>query len=807
MKDRSNPRVAAALRRTRASLLVAGLTALSSLGIAASPASGTFASNSSPLYWYGTAIGTGSADGETTAVDGINGDTFTLTVLGTPADWVGKSIKVTLSWTNPINDYDLYIHQGSNSGTLISSSGNGAPDTTEVAAISPADTGVGVYTVHIVYFTNTPGLDQPLAEAQILTDRRASYLKGGIGFSANSHNTSPGSNAVTEPANRTDKYGNHYTSGIHGFPAGCDLWYYDLRPGSSTFDPNMRNPQYRGMPDAFTNNRQDVEAGGDGGGDVDLAVSPDGGATNTPKVAFVSLIAANISSSTSNDLGKTWQQNQAGNGTGGPVGDDRQWIEYYGPSTVYLLYRTANPAIGQLQKSTDGGLTFGPAVEVGQIGQVGGITVDQTDGTVYCAGSSGVVAVGRPDPITGNITSFTTHAAAADANGVAHDFFTIKCAKDETVYCCYSNDHNIYVVYSKDHGVTWSNPLRISDGPDTVTSVFPWIACGDQPGSIGVVWYGTSDPVNDDNANWNVFYADCKNVTTNCPVIRQVIASDHVVHCGNISEFGLQLPGQPAANRNLGDYFQVSFDPSGAAVIGYCDDHNDFAGNCYSTRQITGMSINGPRLKKQSEGSALPPAPSSPSPDGAQVVDARDDVTDALLGVIPQDDPIDILSIKYSNETSSNGDKVIVAKMTVSTLQNLQPNTGWRMNFAVNAPNSTINGTNLYTNGLSDRGDMFYVRAVYGNGSYTYTFGTAVRNHDGSITNTDQGTADWGLVDPATNSITVKVSASKLNPFVTHGPPIGAGTIMTGLRGFSYTTVNSNARNDITPGGTQYTIQ
>jgi len=806
MKESNQPRVRI-VPAARFCIFVVALLVLSAVSLATSPSMASISPSSAPVYAQGNVVGTGGGNLglESTAVDGVNADSLTLTVTGLPADWVGKSIKITMSWTNPLNDYDMYVHQGTVSGAVVSSSGNGPPDTTEVAAISPADSGTGVYVIHVMYCTTTPGLDQPVLCASVVNNRQAVYLKGGITFSPNWRNTAPGADDDTEPSGRTDILGNHYTGGIHGFPAGCDLWFYDLNPSSATYDPNMRNPQYRGMPDAFTQNRQDVEAGGDGGGDLDLATSPVGSVSNPPTLAEVSLIAANISSAKSTDRGQTFSQNPAGNGTGGPVGDDRQWIEFYGANTVYLLYRTLNPAIAQVQKSADGGLTFGPAVEAGQIGQVGGIAVDQTDGTVYCAGSSGVVAVGRPDPITGNITGFTTHAAAADANGVAHDFFTIKCAPDETVYCCYSNEHSIWVVYSKDHGNTWSAPLRVSDGPDTQTSVFPWMACSSQPGAIGVVWYGTTDTANDNNADWNVFYAECTNVTTNSPVIRQVKASDHIVHAGTISEFGLQLTG--GSNRNLGDFFQISFDPLGAAVISYDDDHNDFRGNAMSTRQITGGSINGGKLKKVKEGDALPLAQSSPSSDGAQVVDARDDVTDALLGVIPQDDPIDIIKIKYSNETSSTGDKIIVAQMTVSTLQNLQPNTGWRMSFTANAPNSTVNGTNMYTNGISDRGDQFYVRAVYGNGSYTYYYGTSVRNQDGSLTYTNQGAADYGLVDPATNTITVKVAASKLNPFVTQGPPIGAGTVLTGLRGFSYTSVNSNARNDTTPGGTQFTIQ
>ena len=50
---------------------------------------------------------------------------------------------------------------------------------------------------------------------------------------------------------------------------------------------------------------------------------------------------------------------------------------------------------------------------------------------------------------------------------------------------------------------------------------------------------------------------------------RQVVASDHYIHGSNISEGGTL----GNANRNLIDYFQISFDPTGAAIIDYADDH------------------------------------------------------------------------------------------------------------------------------------------------------------------------------------------------------------------------------------------
>ena len=123
---------------------------------AAAPPSGTIGPSDPPVAWDGPPTGGASAD-ESTCMEGVNCDTFTLNVSGTPVDWAGKIVAVRIAWTVQANDYDLYIHQGSNSGPTVGSSAGGAPDTDEQAAIDPAATGTGVYTVHVVFFTVGPG--------------------------------------------------------------------------------------------------------------------------------------------------------------------------------------------------------------------------------------------------------------------------------------------------------------------------------------------------------------------------------------------------------------------------------------------------------------------------------------------------------------------------------------------------------------------------------------------------------------------------------------------------------------------------
>lgn len=648
----------------------------------------------------------------------------------------------------------------------------------------------------------------------------ATYTKGGIGFSPNFTTRAPAIGQDVEPSIRTDVLGNTYVSSIRGVPAGSDLWYFDLRPtipdlvtGAPTpnalYDPFMRNPQYRGQPDAIRGG-QEITFGGDGGGDSAIAVgfgSPGGG--QPPTLAYASLVAGNISTQRSTNLGETFIANPLGNLTGGLAGDDRQWLEFFGTTTVYMVYRTLDPALAQVQQSIDGGLTWGPSVPIGFIGQVGGISVDQNDGTVYVSGSSGAVAVGIPAAPGLLPDTYTIHQVASGS--VAHIFFTVKAAPDGTVYVCYSNESSILIQYSKDHGNTWSSPIRVSDGPDTLVAVLPWMEAGPISGTIGVVWYGTNQSSNTDADDWKVFYALGTNVTSSTPTFQQVVASDHIIHAGNISESGLVVTGT-SPNRNLADFFQVSFDPVGAAVIAYCDDHNDFAGQTYVTRQVSGPGVNGQTVPAPVEGAGLP----APNPNGAiQVRDASDDVRNGgnpELGgtiVVSTNDPLDITGIQYLTGSAPNGDMQLVARMIVSDLSTIPPGSSWRMNFTANAPNSVIAPSGDWDWGISDRGDQFYLRADTDNtGNPSFVYGTATRNFSGGIVYTDQGAADSGAINSGSNTIEVRISASKLNALLSGAghPLICGGSVIAGLRGQAFTPlpeVGSPTRIDTARGGTQ----
>src|SRR5437870_12920693 len=143
--------------------------------------------------------------------------------------------------------------------------------------------------------------------------------------------------------------------------------------------------------------------------------------------------------------------------------------------------------------------------------------------------------------------------------------------------------------------------------------------------------------------------------------------------------------------------------------------------------------------------------------------------------------------------------------MKVSNLSVVPPASNWRMSFAANAPFAGLSPTGDYSFALSDRGDQFFVQANTDNiAAPTFTFGTAVRNSDGSLSNTSRGNADCGAFDTTNNTITMKISVAKLNAFAARGA-ITNGTVLAGLRGAAFTS-QANGKRDITRGGTEFVV-
>ncbi len=145
----------------------------------ATPSAGTLNPGGPTVSWAGTAAGGGSLD-ESTCVEGVNCDTFTLTLSGTPTDWTGLKARIVISSPDPTGatDYDLYVHKGDNSGPVVPggiSANSGTPP--EVVDLDPSDPaiGTGQFSVHVVYFSATAAF-QYSGSASAISSSSASAL-------------------------------------------------------------------------------------------------------------------------------------------------------------------------------------------------------------------------------------------------------------------------------------------------------------------------------------------------------------------------------------------------------------------------------------------------------------------------------------------------------------------------------------------------------------------------------------------------------------------------------------------------------
>src|SRR4030095_2592778 len=94
-------------------------------------------------------------------------------------------------------------------------------------------------------------------------------------------------------------------------------------------------------------------------------------------------------------------------------------------------------------------------------------------------------------------------------------------------------------------------------------------------------------------------------------------------------------------------------------------------------------------------------------------------------------------------------------------------------------------------------------------GNQSFVYGTAARRPfvaggGGGFGYVGSGAANSGAFDSASDTITMKISLSRLNSALPAGhTPLGPGSTLAGLRGSAFTAVQgTNARSDITRGGT-----
>lgn len=390
-------------------------------------------------------------------------------------------------------------------------------------------------------------------------------------------------NFAGEPQIRADGAGNFYASSENGLGAGTNAW----RSGDGgQHYTSLPSPNQLPLPSGVTV--------GAGGGDTDLATAPVPNAGGRPNVYVASLSLADVTVSTSQDGGATWQLNP----TAATIpGDDREWIAADGSAKVCISYHDVATFNIDVSCSADAGATFtqlGEAFDAGHLflaqnNEIGNLAIDPASHVVYQTFSgianAGEVTCSQLGSCSNHVVyvatstdggrTFTDHVVYANPNvavGYGHQFVNVSVDRAGNVYSVFSDNHDVSYSVSTDRGATWSSPVQVNQAP-SATAIFPWSVAGDA-GKLDIVWYGTSffDGMTTPDsypasADWFVYMAQSQDALHG-GAFTQVQVSP-AVHQGGVCESGVTCTG----NRDLLDDFGVAASPTtGLASIAYTSD-------------------------------------------------------------------------------------------------------------------------------------------------------------------------------------------------------------------------------------------
>ena len=557
--------------------------------LAADPVSGSLSPAGPSVTWNGLPLDVVNpvSAGEAGCQDGSTCDTFKLTVGGTQADWAGKLIHIEIDWLSPTTDYALSVHKGTNSDPSIAYSDNpvDAPRNWEMVDIDPSVSGVGDYSIHVIYFTTTT--QDPYHGTASITIKPA------------------GTPTPTPPPVSTaspSRYFNYHAPQGLGTNAGEPSIGINATTGKVFFESNTQTLRVtfddtssparttwedKSAPNAVTSL------------DPILFTDQRTSRTFTSQLAGVTSLMAYT-----DDDGATWIPTQ---GAGIPASVDHQTVGG-GPLAAPLtrdatspLYRDAVYYCSQdagvdasCAVSLDGGLTFGPAVRIYteldcEAGLHGHIKV-APDGTAYvpskgCGGQQAVV-VSENNGLTWQVRKIPGSQAGQSDPSVG-------IGADGTVYFAYANgDGHARVAISHDKGNTWPSNLDQDLGyyQGIQNSVFPEAVSGDAdrasvfflgsatPGTIGATggdpagftgtWFGYISTTYDGGTTWTTV-----NATPNDPVQRGPVCTQGTLGCSG-------------ATRNLLDFNDLTIDGMGRVVAAYAD-------GCISAQCVQGDDLNG----------------------------------------------------------------------------------------------------------------------------------------------------------------------------------------------------------------------
>jgi len=680
---RTRGRASASTRPFLFALAVFILALFSTLPIfitrAANPSSGTIhPTDITPLMWDGTGVGGSAPNGESDCTEGVNCDSYTLTVSGQPADWTGKTIHIQITWLVPANDYDLYVHKDSLTGPIIKQSTGGAPGTSEQVDIDPTGpNGTGVYVVHVVDFTVAPG-DPYHATASIVTPPPPFPTPAPATGIAPRYHVFPAPNGLGGSAGEPS-IGVNWQTGKVFLLAGFQVLRVTFddcpSPAATTWEDKSPTQAASLDPILFTDH---IRAQGD----------------TTPNRTFVSQLTGQDSHTQfTDDDGETYLPSQGG---GIPSGVDHQTIgagpynanatpappphPLY-PNAVY--YCSQDLATAFCARSDDGGATFGAGVPIytTECGGIHGHVKVASNGTVYvpnrdCGGKAGV-ARSTNNGVSWTVktvpTSSTTGFLVDPSLGIGTNGVGRPNGQAvNTIYLGYqAGDGHAHLAVSHDEGDTWVNDTDAGGLLNLKNSTFPEVVAGDD-NRVAYAFLGTTVAGNYTDFNnypvdapWHLYIATSLDggvtyhlvdATPNDPVQRGSICNLGTTACSNTPD-----------DRNLLDFMDETIDAQGRVVVAYPD--GCITPSCINN--ITAPGTHGPNdytalgtIARQAGGrrlfAAFDPVPEPSVPAAPQVMAVRNGSVIHVTWSTPDNGGSPITMYKIFRGTPG-GDEILLA--------------------------------------------------------------------------------------------------------------------------------------------------
>ncbi len=717
-------------------------------------------------------------------------ETFTVAVPAGAYDTVTTSFAFSISWTpaaDPAVSDEVITVKDGNGQVVGSSDTSGTKESLLATSLPP-----GTYSVYACGFANAA--PQPYSGSLVVTSTAKSAEKPlpsapaqGLSFSASV--ASDPQRDESEPLIESAPDGRTYTCGPTGFSNASDYGQVSTDGGDQF---HLLGTAPRGQ-----------QAVG-GGGDCAINLAPDRNAAGNYQYAYAGLgPLTGFTTSSSADSGRTIQNAPlAGNGlqsTGALA--DRQWTVFTDATTALLSYNQQQPRNIVVQKSTDGGLTYGPITAIGGASPDFPGPMRTLPASFNPTGRGRVVYFGWSRGDAANLSvsydggsTFVDCVAARSPGNPAAGFVSVDADSAGNIYLAYTDkaSFHTYLVSlpaSKLAGckepigtdpataaapkgdpqaVGWSTPLQV-DRDNVRTSLFPWLAAGGAPGKVAVTFYGTETEGNPNlgtfKASWFVYANQSLNALSASRTFSQVKATTHPIHYDSICLNGLGCSlTTPVGDRSLGDFFAIKTNPMTKKLqIVYNNDAKkpgEPVGHVASPMVITqngGPSMasgtvaakNGPTLRQGSAdpaGDALAnysalfvDAPTLPGQTNEPGADLRS------AGVSSRTGGGFTLTMKVADLSAPALAKALSDTASQSLLYALRFSNGFQPS-AVTARYSAQNGwTFKYNDYDTLQGECF--AAPTGGDDKCLAFGV-------------KGAALQGKADPATGTITISVPAS-----------------------------------------------